>query len=98
MVTPPPPVSGHDTPAWRRGSTVSPGGQVMRMIAAVTMAAVLAGSAGAQEPPKPGPEHQLLKKREGAWDTVTKAGGMEIKGVITYKMELGGLWLVGSLE
>ena len=27
-----------------------------------------------------------------------KAGGQEFKGTMTYKMELGGLWLVGSLE
>ena len=27
-----------------------------------------------------------------------KAAGMEFKGTMRYKMELGGLWLVGSLE
>ena len=70
----------------------------MRMIAAVTMAAVLAGAAAAQELPKPGPEHKLLKKLEGTWDTTMKVGGKEPTGVMTYKMELGGLWLVGSLE
>jgi hypothetical protein len=70
----------------------------MRTIAAVTMAAVLAGTAVAQEPPKPGPEHKLLKDREGTWDTTLKAGGMEARGTVTFKMELGGLWLVGSLE
>jgi hypothetical protein len=70
----------------------------MRMIAAITTAVMLTGSTGAQEPPKPGPEHQLLKKQEGTWDTTMKAGGMTFKGVVTYKMELGGLWLVGSME
>jgi hypothetical protein len=70
----------------------------MRMIAAVTMAAVLTGSAGAQERPKPGPEHKLLKNREGTWDTTMKAGGMEHKGTVTFKMELGGLWRVGSMK
>jgi len=70
----------------------------MRTIAVVTMAAVLGSSAVAQEPPKPGPEHKLLKTREGTWDTVMKAGDMEFKGTMTYKMELGGLWLVGSME
>jgi hypothetical protein len=70
----------------------------MRMIAAVTIAVVLAGSAVAQEIPKPGPEHEMLKKREGTWDTTMKAGGMEFKGSVTFKMELGGLWLVGALE
>jgi hypothetical protein len=71
----------------------------MRMIAAVTLAAVLAAPALAQEPriPKPGPEHKLLKKREGTWTTTVKAGARESKGTMTFKMELGGLWLVGSL-
>jgi hypothetical protein len=54
--------------------------------------------AGAQEAPRPGPEHKLLKVREGTWDTTMKAGGMESRGTVTYKMELGGLWLVGSME
>jgi hypothetical protein len=66
----------------------------------VTAVAVLAvgTETRAQEQPKPGPEHELLKKRVGTWDTTLKAGGMESKGTMTYKMELGGLWLVGSLE
>jgi hypothetical protein len=70
----------------------------MRKIAAVTLAALLVGSAQAQEPVKPGPEHKMLKHLEGTWDTTMKAGGMENKGSVTYKMELGGLWLVGSME
>jgi hypothetical protein len=55
-------------------------------------------SARAQEPPKPGPEHEILKKMEGNWDLTMKFGDMEDKGTVTYKMELGGLWLVSSLE
>jgi hypothetical protein len=71
----------------------------MRMMAAVTLAAVLIGSATAQEPAtKPGPEHKRLQKLEGTWDTTMKFADNESKGVMTYKMELGGLWLVGSLE
>jgi hypothetical protein len=70
----------------------------MRMMATVTLAALLTGSAAAQETPKPGPEHKMLKKLEGTWDTLMKVGGKEYKGVMTYKMELGGLWLVGALE
>lgn len=60
--------------------------------------AVLTAPVQAQEPPKPGPEHEILKKLVGTWDTSMNAGGMEFKGTITYKMELGGLWLVGSME
>jgi hypothetical protein len=70
---------------------------MMRMIAAVTMAAVLAVPGFTQEPAKPGPEHKLLKLREGTWDTTMKAGGMEYKGTVTLKMDLGDLWLVGSM-
>jgi hypothetical protein len=66
---------------------------------AATLAVVLAvPAARAQEAPKPGPEHELLKKHEGTWETTMKFGGMESKGTVTYKMELGGLWLVSSLE
>lgn len=69
-----------------------------RSFCAVVVVAALAAPAGAQEPPKPGPEHAVLKKMEGNWDLVMKFGGMETKGTVRYKMELGGLWLVGSLE
>jgi hypothetical protein len=69
----------------------------MRMIALI-VAVLLAVPAWAQEMPKPGPEHKLLKAREGTWDTTMKAGGMESKGTITYKMGLGGMWLAGSMK
>jgi hypothetical protein len=69
----------------------------MRTIALV-VAAVLAVPAWSQEMPKPGPEHKMLKEREGTWETTLKAGGMETKGTVRYKMELGGLWLAGSME
>jgi hypothetical protein len=69
----------------------------MRTIVAV-VAALVAVPAVAQEFPRPGPEHEVLKAREGTWETTMKAGGMEFKGAVTYKMELGGLWLVGSMD
>jgi hypothetical protein len=69
----------------------------MRMITLMAVA-VLAIPGWSQEPPKPGPEHKMLKQLEGNWDTTMKAGGMEFKGKITYKMELGGLWLAGAME
>ncbi|MBA4190247.1 MAG: hypothetical protein C0467_19855 [Planctomycetaceae bacterium] len=69
-----------------------------RFCAAALTVVVLAQAAPAQEGPKAGPEHDILKKMEGNWDLVMKFGGNESKGTVTYKMELGGLWLVGSLE
>lgn len=59
---------------------------------------VAARPAPAQDTPKPGPEHEVLKKMEGNWDLTMKFGGAETKGTVVYKMELGGLWLVGTLE
>src|SRR5436190_15316969 len=73
------------------------GGQVMRTCALI-VAVVLAVPGWAQEMPKPGPEHKLLKELEGTWTTLMKAGGMESKGTVTFKMELGGFWLTGTME
>ncbi|HEY1189578.1 MAG TPA: DUF1579 domain-containing protein [Gemmata sp.] len=66
--------------------------------AVAVVAALVSPVVRAQEPPKPGAEHAVLKKMEGNWDLVMKFGDMETKGTVVYKMELGGLWLVGSLE
>jgi Protein of unknown function (DUF1579) len=55
---------------------------------------ILLPSARAQEPPKPGKEHDHLKRLVGAWDAETEFG----KGTMTYKMGLGGLWLIGDFE
>src|SRR6516162_7514002 len=73
---------------------------VMRKLAVLAVVAVLGSgaTAPAQEFAKPGPEHKLLSSRAGNWDITMKAGGQEFKGTVTYKMELGGLWLVGSME
>ena len=65
---------------------------------AALVAAIASPAARAQEGPKPGPEHEYLKKHVGTWDTTMKFAGMESRGVATYKMDLGGLWLVSALE
>jgi len=54
----------------------------------------LVPSAWAQEPPKPGRQHDHLKRLVGTWDAETESG----KGTMTYKMGLGGLWLIGDFE
>jgi hypothetical protein len=76
----------------------NPQERVMRNMAVLTLVLILTTGARAQQPVTPGPEHKALKEREGTWDTTLKAGGMEFKGTVTFKMELGGLWLVGSME
>lgn len=58
------------------------------------LVASLASVVQAQEFPKPGPEHELLKKSEGTWTAVCKmTDGSESKAEAVYKMECGGLWL-----
>jgi hypothetical protein len=54
----------------------------------------LVPTARAQEPLKPGKEHDHLKRLVGTWDAETESG----KGTMTYKMGLGGLWLIGDFE
>jgi hypothetical protein len=53
---------------------------------------ILLPSARTQEPPKPGKEHDHLKRLVGTWDAESEYG----KGTMTYKMGLGGLWLMGD--
>jgi hypothetical protein len=45
------------------------------------------------EMPKPGPEHELLKKFVGDWDATVNFMGGEEKGSATYTLGLGGFWL-----
>jgi Protein of unknown function (DUF1579) len=52
----------------------------------------------AQDPVKPGPEHELLKGMEGTWEATVKFGGQESKGTMVWKMGLGGLWLLSNYE
>ena len=66
--------------------------------AAALSLALAAPAAVAQDAPKPGPEHELLKKHAGTWDLTMKFGGMETKGTVVYKMEPGGLWLSSQLD
>lgn len=55
---------------------------------------ILSPSAWTQEPTKPGKEHDHLKRLVGTWDAETEFG----KGTMTYKMDLGGLWLIGDFD
>jgi hypothetical protein len=65
---------------------------------AVVAGLILAPSARAQDQPKPGPEHEVLKKLEGTWDATMNFAGMESKGTMVWKMDLGGLWLTSNFE
>jgi hypothetical protein len=80
-------------------------------VTAIALTALLAGAwtlggntALADEPsasplPKPGPEHEILKKEAGVWDasveTTTPDGKTDVsKGLETNTLMAGGLWLI----
>ena len=65
---------------------------------AVVAGLIVAPAGRAQEPVKPGPEHDMLKKLEGDYETTMSMGGKETKGSASYKMILGGLWLSSTFE
>jgi hypothetical protein len=49
--------------------------------------------AAGQAPPKPGAEHEKLRKFEGEWDATVAFTGGESKATASYKVGLGGFWL-----
>jgi hypothetical protein len=64
----------------------------MTLLAVVGCCLVLGAQPVAAQP-KPGPEHEKLKKFEGVWEGTVNFGGAESKGTATYKLGLGGFWL-----
>ena len=68
------------------------------VLAATATVLFMSAATPAQEIPQPGPEHAKLKQLEGTWDAVVKFGTDESKGTMTYKMDLGGLWLVSDYQ
>ena len=73
--------------------------RTVRIVAGWIVIALLAPAVSAQPPmPKPGPEHERLKRLEGTWEATVRSEGGESKGTMTYKLELGGLWLVSHFK
>jgi hypothetical protein len=64
----------------------------------LSLLAFAAAFAVAQEAPKQGPEFDVLKKHVGTWTATMNFGGMETKGTQTTKLDLGGLWISGTME
>ena len=54
--------------------------------------------ASAQEPQKPGPEHEHLKTMVGNWDAVMEMGGQKSKATATYKLICSGMWIASDFE
>jgi hypothetical protein len=63
-------------------------------LGACVAAALCARPVLAQGPAKPGPEHEMLKKFEGEWDAAVSFEGGKAKATASYKLGLGGLWLL----
>jgi len=64
------------------------------------LACLMAGSLSksfAQEPPKPGPEHEVLKQMEGTWEA-TLEGENKPNGTSKYEAKVGGLWIVNEYK
>ena len=73
--------------------------KTLRWFCAAALAVALAvPSVQAQEGPKTGPEHEVLKKMEGNWDLTMKFGVMESRGTASYKMGVGGNWLISEVD
>ena len=72
--------------------------KVSRWLVGLAASFVFVPAVLAQAPPQPGAEHQKLKELEGTWDAVIKMGPDESKGTVSYKMDLGGLWLVSDFQ
>jgi hypothetical protein len=72
----------------------------VRVLLAVGVAVALAAAAAraADEPPKPAPEFDKLKALEGTWDAAIKMGPNESKGSVTYKVDVGGMWVCGDFS
>ena len=75
-------------------------GVVAKTVLPLAAVVVLANQAAAQfQPAKPGPEHEKLKQLEGTWEAAVKMPGLpDSKGTMVYKMDVGGLWLVGDYQ
>jgi Protein of unknown function (DUF1579) len=69
------------------------------ILVACAMIALLAPAVSAQPAmPKPGPEHERLRKLEGTWDATIKTTEGESKGTMTFKMQPGGFWLLSHFK
>ncbi len=67
-------------------------------LVAGAIAAAAALQEGAIPMVKPGPEHELLKKRAGTWDAEVDFMGQMTKGTYTSKLALGDMWLVSDYQ
>ena len=70
----------------------------MSRIIALAFCFCAPGWLGAQEFPKPGPEHEKLRELVGEWDCVMDMGGAKSKATAAYKSICGGMWLQSDFQ
>jgi hypothetical protein len=73
----------------------------MRRVCTLTAALLLLAAmtpVTAQQPVKPGPEHEMLKQHEGTWEATIKSSAGDSKGTLTCKAGLGGLWVLEHFQ
>lgn len=71
----------------------------MRVILSFLVCCLAVSPVVAQPPmPKPGPEHEMLKKFEGDWDASVSFQGGQAKASSSSRVGLGGFWLLESFQ
>jgi hypothetical protein len=70
----------------------------IRIAVAMTASIAFAAKSFAQEPPKPGPEHEKLKELVGTWDAVMEMNGVKSNATVVYKSICGSLWLDSDFQ
>ena len=71
-------------------------GTIVTAMLVLVTAPRLAGQGPPQ--PKPGPEHEYFKQFEGVWDATIHEKDSTSKGTMTWKVGLGGLWLLDHFK
>src|SRR5205823_3319294 len=70
----------------------------IRLLAVVLAFGVTTAFARAQEPAKPGPEHEKFKALVGDWEATVKMGGNESKAKANWKLDFGGFYAIETFE
>jgi hypothetical protein len=72
--------------------------KIVSLTSVVALLIAVAARGGEGKAPKPGPEIKKLNELVGTWDCMCEAKGKTSMGTMTYKMGLGGLWLLEQFQ
>lgn len=71
---------------------------LMRLLVVAVALGIAVPFVRAQQPPKPGPEHEKFKEMVGEWEATVKMAGAESKATVTYKLDFDGFYLIEQFE